>query len=451
MNKIIITALLTGGIAAAGTSTALAQANDALLNKLVSKGVLTKQEADELKKDTDAGFDKAYRSKTGLPDWVNQLKLSGDVRGRFDGIYTDNEVAGGPNTDRNRLRYRLRVGATATFKDNFELGFRLTSGDAQGTFGGDAISGNSTMQDNGSKKFVWIDLAYGKWTPINNDTWKLGATIGKMENPFVVSPLVFDDDYTPEGLAMTGSYSPSKNHTLRLAGGMFWLDEINQGPQASDDPFMFGAQARWDAKWTPALDTSIGAGIFAITDQITLTNFTVPNVNVGNTRNADGTLANEMIPVVLDAALTYSLDPFPTHRAKFPIKVFGTYMYNLGSADDNQGYEVGLSAGKAGKKDTWELAYRWRYLDRDAWFEEVVDSDFGAFYQAAHLNSGAGSGYRAGTNVKGHIFKASYSPADAFTLSVTYFMTELVDASVVAGRKTESDAGRIQVDASWKF
>src|SRR6185503_14375993 len=168
------------------------QANDALLNKLVQKGYLTKEEADGLKKEADAGFDKAYRAKTGLPDFVTSLKLYGDVRGRFDGIYVKNDVVGAPNDDRNRLRYRLRFGALATFKDNFDLGFRLTSGEAQSTFGGDPISANTSFQDNGSKKFIWVDQAFGRWTTINNDTWKLGATIGKMENPIVVSSLVFD-------------------------------------------------------------------------------------------------------------------------------------------------------------------------------------------------------------------------------------------------------------------
>ena len=49
-----------------------------------------------------------------------------------------------------------------------------------------------------------IDTAYGKWTPINNGTWMLSATFGKMDKPFQASPMVFDADYTPEGAALQG-------------------------------------------------------------------------------------------------------------------------------------------------------------------------------------------------------------------------------------------------------
>ena len=456
MNKQLLTALLAGGIATATTVTVHAQANDALLNKLVSKGLLTKQEADELKTESDAGFDKSYRAKTGLPDWVTALKLSGDVRGRFDGIYFENDAEGAPNRDRNRLRYRLRFGATATFKDNFELGLRLTSGEAQSSFGGDPISGNSSFQDNGSKKFLWIDQAYGRWTPLNNDTWKAGVTLGKMENPFVVSPLVFDEDYTPEGAALFGSYNPTKEHSLKLTGGFFWLDEINQGEDANNDAFLFGGQMRWDAKWTPSLDTSLGAAFFALSDARTLTNFSVPNLNAGNTRNADGTLAEAFRPVVLDAAVTYSLPQVAGYKGKFPLKLHGSYLHNTTASQNNTGWEAGFTAGKAGKKGTWELGYRYRFLDHDAWYEEFVDSDFGAFYQTTSANANVPSsssfnGYRAGTNVRGHIFRAAYSPADAFTLSITYALAELIDPSVVAGRETESETGRLHVDAMWKF
>ena len=95
-----------------------------------------------------------------------------------------------------------------------------------------------------------------------------------------------------------------------------------------------------------------------------------------------------------------------------------------------------------------EVGYRFERLEADAWYEELVNDDFGAFAQNAPLNSGLGGGYRAGTNVRGHIAKASYSPADAFTLSVSYYFTELIHP-IPAG--SESQTGRLFVDAIWKF
>ena len=129
-----------------------------LLDKLVDKGVLTSKEASELRDESDRNFTKAYQVKSGMPDWVTALKINGDFRGRFDGIFFENDV----NTsavDRERFRYRFRLGLTAVMVENFEVGLRLTSSDPSGSFGGDPISGNTTFQDNGSKKFIYIDLA----------------------------------------------------------------------------------------------------------------------------------------------------------------------------------------------------------------------------------------------------------------------------------------------------
>jgi hypothetical protein len=447
---------VAAGFAGLLTPVLYAQTSDALLNKLVSKGILTTQEADELKKEQDAGFDKAYRSRTALPDWVTSLKFYGDVRGRVDGIWTDNDAppATGPRVshDRWRLRYRLRVGAVATMKNNLELGFRITSGEpAASGFDGNPISANTTATDNGSKKFVYVDLAYGKWTPIQDDHWRISTTIGKMENPFTGSTMVFDDDYTPEGVALQTAYTFNENHTLKINSSFFWLQEIAQGADAPNDAFLLGAQARWDAKWAPRVDSVVGLGIFALTDEQSLTNFAVPNINVGNTRLANGALLHDYTPVAADAAITYTFDSGPAYRGKFPVRLAGAFIHNPGAPQENQAYEAGITFGKAGKNGTWEFSYRWKHQEGDSWYEEFTDSDFGAFYQIAHPNSGASRGYRGGTGLEGSIFKLSYSPYDAMTLVVTYYMTELIDPPVAAGRKVESDTGRLQVDAIWKF
>jgi hypothetical protein len=66
-----------------------AQSADALIDKLVDKGVLTVKEANDLREETDKNFSQAYQVKTGLPDWVSSLKFSGDVRIRYEGFFSD--------------------------------------------------------------------------------------------------------------------------------------------------------------------------------------------------------------------------------------------------------------------------------------------------------------------------------------------------------------------------
>ena len=461
---------LAGGLLVLGAyaTTLHGQSSDALLKKLVDKGILSTQEAAELKKESDGGFDKAYRAKTGLPEWVTSLKISGDLRARYEFFHTDNDVpgAGEPNKDRNRFRFRLRTGMTATLQDNFELGFRLASGEANGAFGGDPISSNQTFQDNGSKKFIWIDLAYGKWTPIKTGPWMVSGTIGKMENPFVVD-MAFDADYTPEGAALQAAYAINDSHSLKLNGAVFVLDEINQGSQASDDPVLFGVQLRHDAKWTPELSSSIGLAWYTLKDEENLGNGAVPNVQVGNTRYAAsvpgsvtklaGSLVNDYYPVVADAAVTYTLNSFPGYVGKFPIRVAGEYMENPGADTRNNAYWAGVFFGKVGKKGTWEASYRFKRLEADAWYEEFVDSDFSAYYQTvpggSAAASGSAAGHRAGTGIQGHLFRIGYALSDSFQLGATYLLSELINPPRVGTppEHTESGAHRLQIDATWKF
>ena len=63
-----------------------AQSSDALIDKLVDKGILTTKEAQELRDESDQDFTTAYQTKTGMPDWVTGYKFSGDFRGRYDEV-----------------------------------------------------------------------------------------------------------------------------------------------------------------------------------------------------------------------------------------------------------------------------------------------------------------------------------------------------------------------------
>ncbi len=436
----------------------LGQSADALLDKLVEKGVLTVKEANELRAEADKDFTKAYQVKSGLPDWVTSLKLNGDFRGRYEGFYGENPAF----VDRHRFRYRARVGVTASLLNNFEAGLRLSSSERADNFGGDPISGNATLTDNASKKFIFIDLAYAKWTAINTPELTLAASIGKMENPFVFSDMVFDPDYTPEGAALQLGYMATDKHALRLIGGYFVLDELGA---SSHDPFMVGVQTRWDTAWSAKINTTMGAAFLSIANDEWLRNDAVPNVNRGNSRAGASAAAAAprygFNPVVLDAAFTYSLDSFPWYAGPFPIRVSGDYMLNPAAprSADNYAYSVGVTFGKAGKKKTWELGYTWKWLGANAWWEELVDSDFGAYYEntAAPVNlldgfvtgtNPTGRGYGAGTNVKGHVMRLAYSPTDHLTLATKLFLTELINP---APAESESGMARLQVDASLKF
>jgi hypothetical protein len=433
---------------AAFSTTGQAQSSDALLDKLVDKGVLTVKEANELKDEADKNFTQAYQVKSGMPDWVSSFKINGDFRGRYEGIYSDSSTA-----DRNRFRYRLRLGAVATIKDDFEVGLRLTSSEpASGGVGGDPISGNTSFNSNGSKKFIYLDQAYARWSP-HGGNWASVFTVGKMENPFVFSDMVFDGDYTPEGFGQQFAYTINDKHALKMNLGQFAILESNG---SSQDSFMLGAQVRLDSAWTKKISTSAGlAGLTLLDDQM-LGSAAVPDQNRGNLRSPAGVLAHGYNPLVADASVTYALDSFPGYKGAFPIKVGGEYMNNTATDKANEGYSAGVFFGKSGKKGLWDVSYRYKVLEGDAWYEEFVDSDFGAVYRPAtglganRVGSTTGTsagGYFAGANIRGHIVKATYSPYDSLTFGVTYFLTEAIEEA----NPKSIDTGRLQVDANWKF
>lgn len=429
--KYLKTLTLAAATAVLGAS-AHAQSADAIIDKLVEKGILTTREAQDLRDEADKSFTTALATKTGMADWVTALKFSGDMRVRYDGIYGKNNAF----VDRNRLRYRLRFGFTADLANDFEVGLKLTS--SEGSSGGDPISGNQTFGGNGSKKFIYIDLAYAKWSPIHTPEWAGAFTFGKMENPFVFpSTMMFDRDYTPEGIAAQLSYNINSRHTLKFNAGVFALYEDKA---TSSDSYLGGAQLRWDAKWDSKWNSTVGVAAFALKSSEELTTANVPDSNKGNSRATINGVANalryQFNPVYFDAGITRTLESFPMYPGAFPITVSGDFVHNTGAPIDNEGYTVGVQFGKAGKKGTWQLDYRWEELQADAWYEEFVESDFGSI---------TGNSYASGTNIKGHWIKLSYSPYDSLTFGLACFLTESIKIPA------NSQATRVMADAVWKF
>ena len=481
-NKFGIKAWLISAALTALANQANAQSADSLIETLVDKGILTVGEAQELRDQADNDFKTTFQSKTGMPDWVTGYKVSGDFRGRFDQVTSENNL----NNDRARLRYRLRFGVAVNMLDNMEAGFRLGSADAKGvgsqSAAGNPLSSNSTMQDNFTKKNIYIDMAYGKWTIVGAGDWQLAVTVGKMENPFNFTPMVFDPDLTPEGGAITGGYTINDHHAIVFTGAAFAMDEESS---TTHDPFMYGGQILWNAKWTPKLASTLGVGAFQIVSAQQLTaGGNVPGINQGNTRQYLTSLTdtnhvtksiytqtsypvNHFTPLIADASVTYTLDSFPFYAGTFPVKFAGEYINNTSTTKNNNGFWVGVTLGKSGTKRTWDIAYRYEYLEADAWYDQIVDDDNGAYYGTTiypgnprgTANASMSKGWMAGTNIKGHLIKLNYSFTDSFTFSAACYLNDLINLPQqvpAVSSKTKpvdltSGAMHFMADLMWKF
>ena len=133
----------------------------------------------------------------------------------------------------------------------------------------------------------------------------------------------------------------------------------------------------------------------------------------------------------------------------------GEYMDNPGAPSNNKAYRVGVTIGKAGRKKTWEINYRYQRLEADAWFDALADDDNGAFYAAGNpqlIGTGKANGWFGGTNVKGHQVLATYSFTDYLNFTFTYYLNDLIIGNPTSpGFDSASKAGHFMADLMWKF
>ncbi len=435
---------------------------DALIEKLVAKGILTAEEARELREESESAAASVPSPSGAMPDWLSDLRFEADFRGRFDGLHADHPAF----PDRIRWRYRVRAGLTAVLHDRFEIGFRVASGDLDSAgrieSGFDPISSNQTFQNNAARKGIFLDTAFARWKALDGDLWKASVTFGKMDNPLELSDLLFDPDYTPEGLAQQVSYRFHPRHELKASAVQFVLDELGGSTR---DPHLLGGQLRVKSKWNDRWSTAAGAAFLGILHEDQLTSSEVPDINTGNRRevirSGDGETFTLGAPVadfetlVFDLALTRTFESAPWFEGSFPVTVFGEYLHNFGADDARHGYQAGVRLGRTGERGTWELSWRWKHLESDAWWEELTDSDSGAYYagpfdpaSVPDVLPAPGSGYGGGTNIRGHVLRLGYSPLDRLVVRLTWFRLELID-EFASG--SDSDMSRVQVDALWNF
>jgi hypothetical protein len=159
--------------------------------------------------------EKSSADKWKLSTSISELELFGDLRLRYQ--YNGGETkstgpvaapgAGVAGTndwqERERERYRLRLGLRGTLLDDWFFGIRLETNNnarsANVTFGDDTASntpgGGGPFEKNSD--IVYVGQAYGGYKGFPGFTF----TAGRMPNPLVTTRMVWDPDINPEGLA----------------------------------------------------------------------------------------------------------------------------------------------------------------------------------------------------------------------------------------------------------
>jgi hypothetical protein len=416
MKKFLTLVLLSGFIAL----TVLSQASyageiDILLQKLVEKGVLTPGEAQQIRTETkeQVKAEIAEGKYSSLPQWVQNTKLKGDFRMRYQ-----REKKKSDSDQKDRPRIRLRVGMESKVNDQTKVYFGLASGSSS-----DPRSTNQNFADSFAKKNIYIDYAYVSYAPA---VWAV-LQAGRMANPiWRPSDLLWDSDINPEGgsVALTKTLNPKLDLFINTA--YFHIDEDES---TSADPNMVVAQP--GLKW-------------AITDAVNLTSAfsyywfnSVKNQDLDSEKNT-----NSQVGGVADGLLLYDYDSWVVSSElgiKEPklisawvpyLAIFGDYVNNTDPSDANTGWLAGLKFGseKVSNWGDWQFKYQYRKLEKDAWPDVFPDSD----------------AYGGSTNIKGHEAILTYGLNKNTSLDLDYYSTD-----VITGTKDKEYV--FQSDLNFKF
>ena len=382
------------------------------------------------------------------PSAASAVRFAADIRTRFSSIaYAAREAA-----TRDQFLVQFHASVLGTLGDTFEGGLRFTAGDLNSTFGGSPLSAQFTAGDNASRKPAYLDQLFIRWKPSLGPDTTAAVTVGKAANPFYTpSRILFDNDYQPEGATEEFSFAPAPDHRVTLAAGQYILDEL---PSSSRDPLLLAARARWDAQWQPAWSTTLGLAHLVITHPAALTAANIANNERGNTRSAAGELRYDYRPFFAEASVTHLLAHAPGYAGKFPVTVGAEFLHNPGAPAQRDAWTAALTLGRSGKAGQWEFGYRYVRVEADAWFEEMLEGDYAAYYRTvppgwntdpASLAGGPGNG----SNTRSHVFRTSYSPRDYLLFSANLFLNDL--AHRPPGNPSDTGTKRFQLETLLRF
>ena len=373
--------------------------------------------------------------------WYDRLRFEGDFRPRFEYIGQDMDPEP-EDLSRSRLRFRLRFGVTAPINNKLTVGFRLASNE-----GKNPISGNVTFGDAAVPKTIAIDKAYATWTP--NSVLEL--TVGKFDNPLegpsavIASELVWDGDFTPEGLSETITLRRKSEGLVRriavAAQQWYLLEDSNES-----DTWMLGGRALADMKPGERTAITLAAGYYGFSrgrflaraansnDQLTVSNSVVleDGTVVSGGQLIEPSSANPFDHFlndfgVLDASASLRIDRVVGDAA---MQLYGRVIQNAEADSLGSGLQFGAALDRMQKLPGWSVAASWTHLEQEAVLSMLSYSDLG----------------RGGTNLQGLIAGVQYRPAP----HVTFALREHI-VSPIRTVQPNTQTNRLQIDVAFAF
>jgi Putative porin len=390
--------------------------------------------------------------KWKLAPALTELELYGDARiryeyrgGRLPSSYKFGQDHVNDWYERERERYRLRIGLRGTLADDWFFGVRLeTSTNPRSTnvtFGDDGSQGPFAKGSDG----IYVGQAYFGYKGFPGTTlWG-----GRFPVPFVNTTMVWDDDINVEGLAQQwkhtfvfGGEAPlppsySKDGKAIVAGpkpepflklnvfanfGQFVYNDANPenpiGPQPTitqpiggetqkipnHDAFLLGWQVGARFEFPKICYFQVAPTLYNYTGNGDSFDIHFSGDPGGNQNGINSLLVFDM-PT-----------EFGWKLWNIPMKIFGDFATNFeandraaaaghpGGGGERYAYQIGYGIGQLKKKRDWEVKVWWQHSEQFALDPNLVDSDI----------------FDSRVNMEGVAVKAGYLLADAISLNLTY-------------------------------
>ena len=425
-----VSRLALGAAFVAGASS-LAQAQDSgpLVDALVRKGILTDQEAEEIRADLLQDFGTTSPGKVELSSAITRFKLSGDIRLRQQ---FESQTPGADtdiSNERSRSRLRFRLNGDFDLQKGWSTGFALETA---------PDSGNQTFENGADDYSIHLARAYVGYT--NGDFTFVG---GKQKNIFYTTDLVWDGDINPQGLTEQYLWSVNDKTSVTFRAGQLLMDDNSEfsGPTTSaTDAWMFYQQAEISQKIGSKVELKAAPGFF-LYNASTL-------AGLGNESAFNGTTENLKV-IVLPGELSFK----DVGGAGYGLKAYWDVAYNTTAEDrvreayaqpvsvseDPLAWLVGLSYGYGAGKTAgdWKISADYRQIGLGSIDPNINDSDF-AFSRL---------------NQEGFKISAAYNLTDFASVNATYMSTQEMEALPGAGPGIANldSSDLFQLDLNVKF
>ena len=258
--------------------------------------------------------------------WLNQDHVSGLPANR---------------SDINRTRGRLRFGLSWAFAPSWELIAMGRIG--QGT---DSNDDNRRNNDNQRSDDYGIDEFLVRW----RDGDEAMLQFGKSALPIDLSPMLWDPDIRPAGIAYERAFTFGEMDRLTLVAGYFEGQHLY-----GDDSLIGTAQVAWDWRAGAPQRASV---VFSWLDFSNLDELAEQGLGRTN-RVLAGQYINDFN--LLDLQINGHVE-----LGNWPIDLSLEYVRNLGADNSQDGWRIGLSAGDRQIPGGLEFGIVWQRIQRDA-------------------------------------------------------------------------------------